>query len=191
MLSRFPSRRPERAFRLSTLFAILVLCACGCTATNPLAENKSSLVRCRIVGSGKPSTTLELILINKFHPECNALVEKYSSRASVKRVPPGIFETLLEEMNDLGFFETAVERGGWSPDSEKAKRVISAETPHRKWVLAWTANKHKNFYDLVNVIRNCHDSVLTIQVIDNPKGAGLFLEQKNRLNKKGIKRKER
>ena len=135
---------------------------------------------------GKPEPHMQMILVHAGNPDLASIKERNRNLAgtSVKKVPADTMRDLLEELADLGFFDMAGESG------EGSKR-IDVTIASRTWSLStspgMSIEERNRFNEMLFLIRRCHDSIIDLQIIDNPQGSDLFYEQQKRLQREAEK----
>jgi len=166
---------------------LLLLTLWGCAGSAVLTEGENRLVRYQQFDKNTGRCDLELLLVEEKHTGYQNLYSKARDKGNIKQVPESMFNGLVESMEDLGFVEMSKP---WGPGSESDRagisKVISVENEKEMWVCSYsrkelTWEQRENFVLIDKMVRNCFDSVLSLQVITNKDGGDIFLKEQRRL----------
>jgi hypothetical protein len=181
--------------KISYVAALLwiALLSWGCASSAILSTGEKTIVRYQQYDGRTGQLTLELVMVEESNQDYENLYSELAANGNIKRVPSEKFEHLVDTLEDLGFVALArpLPRGV-PPRRADASKMIVVENTSGQWILnnkdTLSLEEREDFNMMVDLIRNCYDSIFSLQVIQNEEGKNLFIEEQQRLKEQNRNR---
>jgi hypothetical protein len=192
----FGLTQPRPLLRLRTLLTstaatLGVLFATACASSDwSEAKNLS-------IGYDQFESGASLMLVNRGHQQYQDLYSKPRTTSNIKLLDDEDMRALLDRFQAAGFFTWAGRADPIPPEAQKnlsGRLTIEVDGRAYAFVIYPRGNprdKRDAFGKMVEDFRTAYDGAFALQSIENKRGAQIFAEEQERLNKQGDPKRQK